>query len=164
MTGFSRLRRVASVILVLVGSSISPTSASAQVPSAPNRLFLELWGNGLIYSFNYERETSGPLTLRVGAGGLPFESVEYALGFGMLGVRKVFGVHSLRASAGVGVLGNIDVWVTEATGETHFFGTGAIGYQYQPKPGGFFVRASFTPGVTENEVFPWGGIGFGWAF
>ena len=73
---------------MFAGSLLGPISGVAQDSSGSNRLFVELLGNGLIYSLNYERDLAGPLSLRVGAGGLPFESVEYALGFGMLGIRE----------------------------------------------------------------------------
>jgi hypothetical protein len=151
-------------IAVVLFSAASAPPVTAQVAVAPNRLYVEALGSGLVYSLNYERELRGPLNVRAGVGGMPFQSVQYVVGFGMLGTALGSRQHSLRLAAGGGLLYAIDVWVIEAVNNVYAYGTASVGYQFQPRPRGLFLRAACTPVLTRDEALLWGGISLGWAF
>lgn len=151
--------------LCLAGLLAAVPSVAAQAPTtAPNRLHVEALGSGIVYSFNYEREIHEHLSVRIGIGGLPFQSVQYAVGFGMLGTAVGSRRHSVRIGAGGGLLYAIDVWVIEAVDRLYGYGTASVAYQFQPRARGVFFRAACTPVLTADEVQLWGGIGVGWAF
>ncbi|MDH3291235.1 MAG: hypothetical protein OEO20_06825 [Gemmatimonadota bacterium] len=159
-----QLARVIATALVLFGAVSTPPVSAQALPVAPNRLYVEAFGSGLVYSFNYERELSEHLNVRVGVGGLPFQSVQYVGGFGMLGTALGSRQHSLRLAAGGGLLYAIDVWVIEAVNNVYAYGTASVGYQFQPRARGLFFRAACTPVFTTDEAFLWGGISLGWDF
>ncbi len=159
-TGARRLALFLAVALVAV-----PPPMVAQTPLvAPNRLYVEALGSGIVYSFNYERELHEHLNVRIGVGGLPFQSVQYAVGFAMLGTAVGSRRHALRIAAGGGLLYAIDVWVIEAVDRLYGYGTASLAYQFQPRARGLFFRVACTPVVTSDEVQLWGGISAGWAF
>jgi len=60
--------RSAAVVFLWV---IVPSSVLAQGPTAPdpNAIYLEILGNGGVFSLNYQRMVSPTLGLRLGAGG-----------------------------------------------------------------------------------------------
>lgn len=152
-----------AVLLAL--TIVAASSAAAQAPTVTrNRLYVELLGSGIVYSFNYERELHERLNVRIGIGGLPFQSVQYAVGFGMVGTTLGSRPHSVRLAAGGGLLYAIDVWVIEAVDRLYGYGTASVAYQFQPRARGVFFRAACTPVVTADEAQLWGGVGVGWAF
>lgn len=53
--------------------------------------------------------------------------------------------------------------VASASGFTPV-GTAVAGYRYVPHDGGFTFRIGFTPLISQEGVFPWGGMSFGYLF
>ena len=85
--------------VVLVGVFAWAASLDAQ-ETARNRLYGEFLGPGFVYSLNYERQVSTPLSLRFGAGGWPETGSQYFAGFGMALMRFGRGDHSAYVGAG----------------------------------------------------------------
>ncbi len=169
---------VFSVAAVLVG--LLPLDAAAQSKrTAFNTIFVELGGNAVLYSLNYERITAQDIALRVGfsylsltatsgsagasasAVGIPITasylglgsaSSKFELGGGILLER-----FSGASSTGFGDEIEVGVFVPMAT----FI----AGYRYAPVNGGFNFKVGFTP-VYHPDVgfFPWGGLSFGYGF
>jgi len=136
----------------------------AQEP-AGNRLYGELLGPGFVYSLNYERQVSTPLSIRVGVGGWPEAGFQYFAGFGMALIRLGRGDHSAYVGAGGGILWVVDVDFIESTDETAGYAIGLVAYQFQPAGRGFFLRLSYTPLIAVGGAAPlWGGLTLGWAF
>jgi hypothetical protein len=143
---------------------VSSSALLAQTSPAANRVFVEGLGSGIVWSVNYERTVSEPFTLRVGAGGLPTSGLRYVLAFVIPGAQVGDGAHRLVVGAGLGMAWFQDVWVFERTDVVQAYGVGTLGYQYQPRARGVFLRASFTPIVTGQDLAPWGGASVGVAF
>jgi hypothetical protein len=125
---------------------------------------VEILGAGLLYSLNYEITMSDRVGLRLGVGGLPFSGWTYVVGLAMPTVQLGRGAHRAVLGAGLGI-GWIDhVALLESEEVFLAYGVGSIGYQFQPHPRGFFLRGSFTPVFTDQEIAPWGGLSVGAAF
>jgi hypothetical protein len=148
---------------------------------AHNVIFLELGGNGLVYSINYERlidETD--FSLRVGAS---YISIGASSGgstasaslmtFPVLGNYYLGGKnHKLQLGAGLTFMqitvgaGGGKSGLVEASGFVPA-PTAVIGYRYIPARGGFAFSVGFTPFIIpsgDKVVFPWAGISFGGIF
>ena len=143
---------------------------------AENTLFVELLGNGLFWSVNYERYLSESVTARVGvgyysvgvsgSGGSASASVttfpllvNYILGKSSNKFEVGAGVVLLHASASASVPGSSD-------GESGsvLMGTATAGYRYAPYDGGFVFRAGISPIFGHGFFLPWPGISFGYGF
>lgn len=147
------------------------------VRTAKNAVFVELVGNGLLYSVNYERLFESPdLGVRVGAsymsfgasGGGASSQVTYA-SFPLVGSYYLGGEnHKLQLGAGVTL-----VYVSSAASSGSLVGsasgivpmpTGVLGYRYIPAKGGFAFSIGLTPVYVPGEgggFLPLGGISFG---
>ena len=148
--------------------------AQAQ-PQARSVIYGELGGNAVFYSLNYDRLLLPNVSGRIGAGFYSstasaagsaeterFYSLlvpltaSYLVGGGPhyaeLGGGLILGVVTGAAGSGLVESGGplLDL-------------TGTAGYRYQPPGGGFFFRIAFTPFYTD-EIWPWGGLGLGYAF
>jgi hypothetical protein len=167
-----------------VQTTVVQPAAEAQ-RTAHNAIFLELLGNGLIYSVNYERIFDEPeigiraglsfisLGASAGAGDTSASSKVTLMTFPVL--ANYYGVgsknHKLQLGAGVTFL-----YASATAGEKSSVGsfsgfvpapTLAIGYRYLPEKGGFNFFVGFTPFIIpggDHVLFPWGGISFGGIF
>ena len=129
---------------------VRTTSGRTQDPAPPrnNALYIELLGNGGVYSINYERAVTPALRVRVGAGvwtAVSFwSSAETRIRTVPLMVQFVpgGGAHHLEAGAGV-LVGHRH----RDVGESGAFASvvGLVGYRYEPPQRRFVFRAGFTP-------------------
>jgi hypothetical protein len=152
--------RPAALALALFAADLN----AQEVPRAPNRVYLEALGTGLVYSLNYERDLTGHLSLRAGAGGLWSSGLTYLLGFGGPSWRLGAGRHWAFLGLYGGAVWLKDVWILEGNEEVAGYAAVSLGYRFQPGPRGAFLQVAFTPVLTTQEVAPWGGVGFGVAF
>jgi hypothetical protein len=156
------------------------------VRTANNSIFLELLGNGLLYSINYERffEDSG-FSVR---GGFSYISLSASAGnaatgtssakatfmtFPLLGNYYVGGRdHKLQLGLGVTFMyaaesaGGGGVGVASVSGFVPA-PTAVVGYRYIPHDGGFAFFIGLTPFIVpggDKSVLPWGGMSFGGVF
>jgi hypothetical protein len=172
-----------SVLSALLFSSII-VPARAQV-TAPNGIYLELLGNGLLYTINYDRFISDDISLRagfeyIGLGASDPSSGESA-SVSMMLIPITFnyffashnngtvGSSKLELGAGVMIV-NLSASATGSAG-TLFSGSGlgvggtaTVGYRYQPSDGGFIFRIGFTPLFGPGGFVPFGGLSLGYAF
>lgn len=159
-------------------------SLSAQNEAAKNGIYLELLGNGIIYSVNYERFFNEQFSIRAGFGtfsvGGTFFFFPLAINmttFPILG-NYFYGSGSNKLELGAGVLLGSTKIVSGFDNDrdqrsTIFDLTAFTGYRYQNPNGGFIFRAGLTPFLTlsggdeENREKGFalsGGISFGYAF
>lgn len=140
--------------------------------TAQSTLYLELLGNGAIYSLNYDHLFSNNVGARFG-GMVAWANEEdsddnvniatfnvmanYLIGSGKH--KLEFGIGTLFAKTWGGFFDGIDDF--DASG---IFGTATVGYRLQPVHGGFVFRIGFTPIFTADGYVPWGGISFGSSF
>jgi hypothetical protein len=149
--------------------------------TAKNAVYLELLGNGGLYSINYERALLDNVTARVGFsyfsvgataadGSGQQSSAKISLMTAPIMANYLVGGKSHNLELGAGAL------VVYASGEASgggasssaegvgIAGTATVGYRYQPQDGGFLFKAGFTPLVTESGFQGWGGLSLGGAF
>ncbi|MEQ9468292.1 MAG: hypothetical protein RLN88_12840 [Ekhidna sp.] len=150
----------------------------------PNALYLELFGNGIMYSINYDRliTTSGNLKIsgRVGYSYVNIDLFDEVKGnvipveiLGWVGNNKghvEFGVglsSQFVETKDVSILGP-----TQETKSNAYYLTGRVGYRLQKPDGGFLFRAGFVPmyllsestSTDRPEFVPWFGLSFGYSF
>jgi hypothetical protein len=172
----SRIARIAA--LASAFACIAPTLAAQSVsdkssidqPTAKNAFYVELGGNGIFYSVNFDRLLTPRVAARAGLMFMRAEdevsnSVEVAVA--PVVVSYLFGEGSSHFEAGLGVglaTASIDDVDFGGDSDRGVYGTGVLGYRYQPKTGGVVFRAGLTPLFTTNDFTPWIGLSFGYAF
>jgi hypothetical protein len=151
--------------------------AQAQPPEeARNAVYLELLGNGGLFSLNYEREVADGVLARAGFGSWSFTSLwtgaETTVTTVPLTIAFVRGRGEHRLELGGGM--------TFGRSRETFFGssnfvslTGLVGYRYEQPGRGYLFRAGATPfyGLGGEDVaypdrgfFPSIGVSFGYGF
>lgn len=164
---------------------LAPTavvSESSNPVAAPNAIFVEGFGNGLLYSLNYERIlTIADWNFGFRLGGSYFATkISSASGSGLLQLASIPMVvswyaglphHKLQIGLGATVL-----WVsasTDSTGAKYegaaegvgLAATAVVGYRYMPEHTGFTFGFGFTPLLRATKGFlPWPGASAGIAF
>lgn len=144
------------------------SAANAQeTATAPHAIYLEVLGNGVLYSLNYERRFTPHISGRVGFMYTRAESEgSFSDDLAQANVRSsgsvwlvplminyLSGQGNNHFEAGVGVLlGSAEL------------GTATLGYRYQRPDGGFVFRAGFTPVFNREFFLPWFGISVGRSF
>ena len=146
--------------------------------TAFNSIFIELLGNGGLYSLNYDRLVTDYLSIR---GGFSYFSISAAgngssasVTFMTFPIMANFLVgspsHKLELGAGPlfayagGSTSSGGVGGTVSGSGFGVAGTAVIGYRYVPYDGGFHFKVGFTPLFGAGGVLPWGGISFGYTF
>ncbi len=141
---------------------LTATLSLAQSPVEPvrrNTFFLELGGNGMFYSLNYDRillsRDTWKLSGRVGALYVPSFKADNRHMTGVpleISYLRGRGKHFLEV--GLGLTGLYDTYPLSETRirELAVMGTARIGYRYQKPEGGLFFKTGFTPlaGVLYN--------------
>lgn len=159
-------------------------TAAPYVPTprtAVNTIYLEILGNGGIYSINYERMLQDNFGIRVGGSyfGVSVQSpskdstiTTNTLSFPIM-ANYFIGTEASRLELGLGVaLSSASASVKSVTnGETSVGGFGAnltstIAYRLQPPQGGFNFKIGVTPflSLATGTFQIWGGISAGFGF
>lgn len=174
----SRTARLVRLALAFAASlplaARAATAQEVQPALARNAVYVELLGNGLLYSINYDRLLTPNAAGRVG---LMFVTAEDDQGdSGTVAIVPVMGswlwgdgnshfetgIGLALATASFDFADEFDV--DESGGATTVYGTGVLGYRYQRPGGGFVFRVGLTPVFTTNDFAPWFGLSFGYAF
>ncbi len=119
-------------------------------PARNNSFYVELLGNGGLYSVNYERALTPAVRVRAGAAAWTAESfwsdakTRFRTFPMMLQILPGGGAHQLEA--GIGVLLGQRGRERDVGASGGFVSLiGLIGYRYEPPRGRFVFRAGFTP-------------------
>ena len=162
------------------GAGSPKAKATSTDRKAKNLVYLELLGNGGLYSVNYERMLSNDLSARLG---FSYFSISASAGSGqeqssakasivtapalfnyMVGGKN----HKLELGAGatlIYVSASASGGAASASGEgVGVAGTGVAGYRYSPADGGFVFRVGYTPLFGKGGYQSWGGMSFGGTF
>jgi hypothetical protein len=147
-----------------------------QVRTAKNTIFLELLGNGGLYSVNYDRWVHDMVSVRVGASfislGASSSSSSANISLFTMPIMGNFliGSDSHKFEAGLGAL-LVYASASATSGATSVFangfgvaGTGTVGYRYSDPKGGFVFRIGVTPLFGAGGFRFWGGLSFGYGF
>ncbi len=154
--------------------------------TAMNSIYLELGGNGPLYSLNYERFLADEMSVRIG---VMFMSVSATVSSGSSTssanvtwfdaplTMSYLGIggpnHKLELGAGAVFMyfsgSGASTFSAVATANGFVIApTAIVGYRYVPTDGGFNFRAGFTPlfisAGGKSTFFPWGGIAAGYGF
>jgi hypothetical protein len=170
-----RLRSSAALALVLALSaagSAAAQDAAAGPRVASNTFFVELGGNALAYSLNYERFFTPKIAIRI--GGMYLQADSDVGGQVGVGLFPVMGTYLLGAGNSHFEIGGGIGLATAGVSETDFgtddwddstvYGTATFGYRYQKPEGGVMFRAGFTPLYAAGTLLPWVGVSVGYAF
>jgi len=136
-----------------------------------NQLYLELGGNGIIYSVNYERLLSENISLRGGFGITPgFFFVEGTFIDIPVTASYLIGSERSKLEMGLGATflasSNVEVFGLDSGDQSLIILTGIVGYRYI-SPSGFVFRIFFTPLYSSEgdpPFVPYFGLSFGFAF
>jgi len=132
--------------------------------SAKHLVYLELLGNGLIYSVNYERFFRNRWSMRVGAEYLAWEDEEpsesWAATFWLLMLNYLKSKGNSHLEMGFGLTMVIARQLDGPDEENLVYPTGTLGYRYQRPDGGLVFRAGLTP----LYYHPFLGVSLGYAF
>lgn len=174
-----RTVRLFFVCFSVLGACLLTSEASAQETLskdsdsfARNSIFLELGGNALFYSLNYDHKFFNHLSARVGGMYLGVgergTDANVSLLLVPVMVNYLVGSGSSRLEIGAGITVGQAGGNLEGVGEFSEGGVGAftstIGYRLQPTDGGFLLRVGFTPLFVSQGVLPWAGLSLGATF
>jgi len=149
-----------------------------ETPYTKHCIYVELLGQGGLYSVNYEHRFSPSLSGRVGftSWSLPTTFLFQVgkidvIGFPLM-LSYLTGEGNSHLEVGVGgVLGSGRWTATSFWGEsvsdgprTFVVGTATVGYRYQPVHKGFLFRIGATPIFGSSGVRMLGGLSGGYAF
>ncbi len=158
-----------------------PPAEHAPAPApAPNAIFFEALGNGLVYSIDYERMLdAAPVGLRGGASFFTYK-ISDASGSGNLTIATFpllasyyLGSTPHKLQLGLGATILYVSASSDATGVKYdsaasglgVAATGVVGYRYVPDGRGVTFGVGFTPMLRASKGFlPWGGASVGYAF
>lgn len=162
------------VLFALVAVAIAAPAASAQETASPvtarNAFYVELLGNGILYSLNYDRMITPKVSARVGVAALAAadDSTSAGVVAAPIMVNYLFGEGNSHFETGVGLMlasGAVDeVGDEEDDAFSGAVGTATLGYRYQRPGGGFVFRAGLTPFFSTDGILPWFGVSFGYGW
>jgi len=142
--------------------------------TANNSIFLELLGNGGLYSVNYERIFGDSnFSLRAGFSYFSLSAGDSSTSLITIPLLVNYYIGGLdhKLQLGAGALGAYVSASTTSTGTGYLSGSGVgvagtavVGYRYIPHDGGFNFGVGFTPIVGAGGFAPFGGISFGGGF
>jgi hypothetical protein len=165
-------------LLVVLGQATQAVKPAEDQSTMRNLVFVEVGGNGLLCTVNYDRRLTEHFAVRIGVGRLPegaypFPGEQPAMaggpvtGIPML-VSFVSGESRHRLELGVGVtIFHVGSGGPGRSGmAAHYVSvpTAFIGYRFVPREGGFTYRFGFTPLLGSRAVLPWAGLSFGYLF
>jgi hypothetical protein len=165
----------AKIFLIALASLLAMTwpenSRAQSVRTAHNSVYLELLGNGALYSMNYDRMFSESVGGRIGVMYIALNEDQgndnVSVTFVPVMVNYLVGEGKHKLELGLGAL---LVFASGGFDETGDFegsgvgGTATFGYRLQPPGGGFVFRVGFTPIFSSSGFLPWGGASFGFGF
>jgi hypothetical protein len=158
LTSLLRVPVHTSLLLLLAFASVTHAH-DAPAPSRDNAVYLELLGNGGLFSINYERAVTPSVRLRIGAASWTTQSfwsdAETQITTFPLMLHLLPGRDAHRLEAAVGVLlgrRSRDRDVGESGAFVSL--TALVGYRYEPPGRRIVFRAGVTPfyGFGESAI------------
>ncbi|HMN17669.1 MAG TPA: hypothetical protein PKD03_08635 [Ignavibacteriaceae bacterium] len=145
-----------------------PTNATIK----SNSLYFEAFGNGIVYSINYEHLFTDNLGGRIGFMYSPSLDIIFTSTKSFLTVPVILNYfigenHKLELGGGIVYVSVAEVGFlgfNDNRGGSAVIGTAVVGYRYQPKYSGFLFKIGLTPFFNQNGAFVSGGVGIGLNF
>lgn len=154
-------RLLINIFFILI--IFSPSYLCQNINSTPNTVYLEVGGNNVFYSLNYEKELIKNFSPRLGFSIMPI--TEYS-NSGKHANSKLFVTFMSNYFVNIKNNHSIELGGGVSYGLETLFPAIAIGYRYSPYEGGIIFKLTFTPLLNKEifDVFPWFGIGIGIRF
>jgi hypothetical protein len=124
-----------------------------------NSLYVEIAGNGLIYSINYDRVFQDRFSARIGIA--PYGSGDIAVPI-LANYLLGSGPSRLELGLGVTVMSITFTFIDSDYDLARVIGTASFAYRYQKPDGGIFFKAGFTPLFNDKGFLPWFGASLGY--
>lgn len=178
------------LLLSLLFSLVLSTASAQQIqePAKKNTVFLELGGNAVLYSLNYDRivleKPKWKLSGRIGAmyfrERTNYLDKDYSLDVAVpieLSYLRGKGNHYLEFGLGMTPWYENYISLMETLDGTHIkhigvVGFSRLGYRYQKRDGGIFFKAGFTPMIQFKDkvykynddisIMEWAGLAVGY--
>ncbi|MCB0746420.1 MAG: hypothetical protein KDC90_03060, partial [Ignavibacteriae bacterium] len=138
------------IFLIVILLTISSIQIFAQSPEKKfkNNFYFELFGNGFLGSFNYERILGESSILKMGLGYVPniensSISAEQVILIPIDYIHLYSFNKNVKLDIGIGV--TFQFMDENYGGKDEVLINGTFGYRYQPTNGGFLFRISITP-------------------
>ena len=161
---------VFTFLLVVLSQS---TFGQEENEGSNHGVFLELLGNGIFYSVNYDTRFSKKkdgFGGRVGFGYIGVDGDHYSSFPFLINYLKGKNGHYFEFGAGANYLvvdteNRINSSPSSIERWEGWSGTVSLGYRFQPSEGGFLFRAGLTPIFRKDEIRPfWPQVSIGYAF
>jgi hypothetical protein len=177
-----------ALIVFFVSAVLFVSCCYSQQPVPTNAVYVEILGNGLAYSLNYENFINTQISCRAGLAYIPIFSTMVDVFtpqstamlvfpltlnyFTNLDINDINSPHKLELGLGIDIIKFIGDDNFEGAGVFSKFsksglgvvGTATIGYRYLPITKGFIFGVGFTPLFTTAEFQLFGGFNFGYIF
>lgn len=141
------------------------------VEPVKNVIYFELFGNGGVYSFNYERRVTSSIWMRSGFSNFSLFGDYITV---PLTASYVFGSSTVSLEAGMGFTffyGELPSSLFSASDEESgtekdlgFLPTGIVGLRFQPDTHNLFMKLAFTPFYNRTGFLPFAGLSMGYSF
>ncbi|WP_207432032.1 hypothetical protein [Sabulibacter ruber] len=168
-----------TLVFAFIMNSLHAQSTTPPEKISRNTVFLEIGGNSLVYSLNYDRilvnKPTFKLAGRIGGMYLKNTGIIENGGYHMysfpLELSYLHGKGNHHLEIGVGVNPSIEKQFDFDRTNYSIFPLVRLGYRYQRSDGGLFFKAGFTPiiqtrkdikYITDSPLAPWGGIAIGY--
>ncbi len=132
-------------------------------------IYIEIFGNGFAYSFNFDtrfaRSDRG-IGGRIGIGYTDFPGQDQLLTVPVM-INYLLGKNGKYFEIGGGMVFVNGEHFLKSLGSTNdvIYGTLTFAYRYQPMDNGFFFKAGLTPVFGSEGFIPyWFGVALGYAF
>jgi hypothetical protein len=141
------------------------------VEPVKNVIYFELFGNGGVYSFNYERRVASSVWIRGGISNFSLFGDYITI---PLTASYLFGSSTVSFETGAGVTFIYGEWSrkffrsAEEESDTikglGFNATGTVGLRFQPDTHNLFMKLAFTPFYNRAGFIPFAGFSMGYSF
>lgn len=130
-----------------------------------NTVYVELLGNGLLGSFNYDVRLAGKLGARVGVGFVGDSNDNLITVPVMANILLGKNGRYFEIGAGATYISGTTTNEIFEDSDSNVFGTLSFMYRSQPVDGGFMWKIGLTPLFTKGFFFPYyGGVSLGYAW
>ena len=145
--------------------------------NATNTLFVEVGGNAGLYSINYDKilaqRSRLKLSIRIGVSIFP-QPLDPGIFIQPIVPIEVNGFYGNKHHIEIGISYGSTLYPGYTLGEEkkavlyHYSIVGRLGYRYQKKEGGLFMRIAYTPwlydSASEDSFLTWGAVAIGKSF
>lgn len=147
------MKRYIYLFAIICFCCFYPDAKSQELKTAKNSVYFEIFGNGGLYSINYERALLSNIYARIGFGTWTMEFMEgpeTKMTTVPFLITCIKGKKRSNFEIGGGFL--FGSQKESNTSNTVLDLTGFLGYRYQPTEKGFLFRAGLTPFISLSSA------------